>query len=224
MNIFDRQKRIARYWDEYRSDFLKLYSLEQSAKVNINHLEKSFVDLQGKQYYTFPDALPLPTERYGKLIKFLTYFDGGFSQRELLIVADEMDKAFVAAAKNINNLSKVGFWIAELKSRMTMVMHTELLYHIVAIATIREDESPEIFSERIQDEKVAAFKAFAAERGSYFFFQNFPLKNLKRLKEMSEKEWTVYWQESLIQQEKLIVQVKTLSSELELTKSKETST
>lgn len=196
-----RQRHIESMWKQHKADFLRLHSLEQSKIKTIKDLEFSFIDLQGKSYYQFPGGSPLPTERYGKLTEYLMWMDGGFHKAELLNIKEAQGKALIEAAKKPEALAKAIAINEELGSRSGMIVHTELLYEIVAVCCVREDENPEKFNERIQAEKVKAFKEFVAERGSYFFFQKFPLKELKHLKEMSELEWTSYWHESLIKQQ-----------------------
>lgn len=204
MNWFPRtkQRTIERLWKEHKTDFLKLHALEQSRNKTIKDLEFAFTDLQGKSYYQFPQDSPMPTVRFGPLTDRLMWMDGGFHKKELLAIKEEIVKTALAATKNLELLGTVIALGEELGSRSEAVLHTELLYEIVAIGLVREDENPEVFNERIQAEKVKAFKEFVLERGSYFFFQKFPLKELKHLKEMSETEWAQYWHDSLVKQER----------------------
>lgn len=208
-----RRRQVQKLWQRHRGEFLRLHSLEQSQVITLKDLTLAFVDLKGISYYQFPEGAPLPTERYGKLTEYLMWMDGGFHKAELLNMKDAMNKAFIAAAKDLTKLSVVGYLIEELGSRSEMVVHTELLFNMVAVTMVRQDENPEHFNEMIHAKKIIAFKEFVAERGSNFFFMKFPLKELKHLRELSESEWTAYWSDSIAKQERLKVMIKKLSSQ-----------
>lgn len=194
---------LFRLWNKHKKVFLSFYVKEVARPILKTDLRYIFTDLSGKKYYEFSQDKPLPLERFGEQTRILQYYTKGFSEQEEMLILDEMEKSLSAGLKDTKSIARIAFLIGEMRDRKKIVIHTGLLYELVAVQWVREDEMPETFNSKIQSEKVSAFKEYVAQHGSYFFFQSAPLKKLNHLLNMSETEWTTLFHESLIRQKAL---------------------
>lgn len=200
-------------WKKNKDKFLKFF-IEESGEKRIEkaNLEYRFHDSNGKIYYGFPESLPMPLERWGKMKDFLMYMNAGFSLTEYDEMIDLAEKNWVSFIKTGKNAAKVGYIFQELKNRSRMVIHTELLYNFLAVQLVREDESVEVFNSEIQNEKVEQFKKECVDGNHYFFFQKPELKKLHELWKFTREEWNEYWEESQAKQEILKRSLKNILS------------
>jgi len=208
-----RERILFSLWSRHKKVFLSFYVKEVAKPILKTDLRYIFTDLQGKKYYEFSQDKPLPLERFGEQSRILKDYTKGFSLEEQIPIYDEMDKSLVNGLKDPRMVSRIAFLIGILKDGANPKIHTQLLYELVAVQWVREDEMPEAFNSKIQSEKVSAFKEYVHEHGSYFFFQSAPLKKLNHLLNMSESEWTILFHESLIRQKALTEQLKRFQSQ-----------
>jgi hypothetical protein len=101
-------------------------------------------------------------------------------------------------------------------------MHTELLYHFVAVQLVREDEPIQHFVEAIHVEKVEQFKKDTADQNTYFFFQVPELKMVNERLKFSPTEWDVSWKDSQRQIDQTQKKISLLASVKESLKGTET--
>lgn len=223
--IFGRTIKIV--WNKYKKDFLLLYNKELSKKVDAKDLQFRYVDLQGISYYGFGKDMSLPVDRLGKLYEFMEYLMKGMSASEDEAIDNAIEAAIETGLSNPKEKAsaKVGSLIMERRKRRRMVIHSELLYNILAVQWVREDENPSVYSNEIQMAKVEQFKREVGEGSSYPFFQVPELRQLNSFLKMSKDEWDQFWNESIIQQKVLIEALRTIyTSETELKQYKTTST
>lgn len=151
-------------------------------------LDYAFTDLDGKRYYKMPPVMTMPLERLGKIQDFVMYMNAGMT-------ADNIKKYVLIAETEIENLvrgipgslTKASVALNEIKLAADIVIHTELLYHFIAVHYIREDEDPFTYSEKIQEEKVEMFKRLNTKKHS--FFLNLPeLKSVSKFLDSSPEE------------------------------------
>lgn len=207
-------KDLKSIWKKNKDSFLQYYIDESGEKkIEKTNLEYRFHDSNGKIYYGFPESLPLPLERWGKLKDFLFYMNIGYSLDEYNEVIDVAEKNWISYIKTGKNAAKVGYVFQELRNRSRMLIHTELLYNYLAVQLVREDEDVSLFDSVIHNEKVSQFKKECAGGKHYFFFQKPELKKLHELWNFTKEEWNQYWNESEIQQKVLKESLKTILSE-----------
>ena len=200
-------------WQKNKDLFTKYFIEETSTKrIDKKNLEYRFHDSDGKVYYGFPESLPLPLERWGKLKDFLMYMNIGLSGEEFKQLVDVAEQNWISYIKSGKNAAKVGYIFQELKNRNNVVMHTELLYNYLAVQLIREDEDVETFNNEIHMEKVTQFKKESANGKHYFFFQKPELKKLHEFWNFTQEEWNKFWTESEIQQKMLQESLNTILS------------
>lgn len=189
---------LFRLWNKHKKTFLSFYVKEVAKPIQKTDLRYIFTDLAGKKYYEFSQDKPLPLERYGKQSWLLEYLRKGYSPEEEKDALLEMDVNLSKGVKDSKGMARIGFLITLLLERNNIVIHTDLLYGILACQWVREDEQVEAINEKIHQEKIAAFKEYVSAHGSYFFFQSAALKKLNHLQNISETDWSILLHESLI--------------------------
>lgn len=175
---------------------IEIVMKDQRKPLGFEHLEYRFMDSNGKKYYGFHKDYPLSTPRFGKMRDFMMWMVQGVNPEEFEGIINTINKSWVETLKSGKNHARVGLLVEELRMRMRMTLHEDLLYQFMACQWIREDESPEKFDESIQNEKVAQFKKDTESGNTYFFFRQPELKQLSVLWNLSPEEWEAYWAES----------------------------
>lgn len=203
--------------EHHREKVIELIMAEQRKPIGFDLLDYRFMDSTGRKYYGFPKDMPISIERFGKMRDFIMWMAVGVSPDEFEQIIQTADKAWIDTLKTKKNHQRVGLLLQELKLRMNMVIHTDLLYNLMAVQWIREDENPEKFDASIHDEKVAQFKKDNATGNTYFFFHQPELKRLNELWNFTPDEWLAYWNESEAKQKWLKTALRTVLSEIEST-------
>ena len=93
-----------------------------------------------------------------------------------------------------------------------MIVPPELIYNILAVQLVREDETIEAFDNDMQMRKVEQLKKEVAKYGCGFFLQFKELKKLYDFSTMSESEWEEYWISCQMEQKAIQEAVKILSA------------
>lgn len=186
------------FYEKHKTEITKLVALDQNTSFDIGSMEYCLVDLSGKKYYSFPESLALPLERMGKIEEYLQWITSGLTGDTISFLCDEMDKLLSDGLKTGKNASKIGLIISEIRGRKEMAIPVELMYNLLAVQLIREDENPEVFNNQIQIEKIIALKELNEQTGGFFFGLK-ELKQLQNLFNMSPEEWSNYWERSITQ-------------------------
>ena len=200
----------------FPKQFNKIIASEQMKPIGFDKMEKIFVDSNGFQYYKVSNSMDLPIERKGKLNQFLMWLNMGLGTMiiekkdgkeiqylELDLILDAMEEALNQGLKTKGKAALIGSLINEIRERKNLVIHTELLYNLLAVQWIREDENPSVYDEEKQIEKVKQFKYEVSQSNSYFFFATTKLHELLPFLKITEQEWDEYWQLSIIKQKAL---------------------
>lgn len=198
-------------WNAFKPQLLKFYLSEQHKPVGFSELEYRFTDTAGKKYYGFGKNMTMPVSRFGKLQEYIMWMSSGLSGSELDKLVDIADKALTDGLTQKGNAAKVGSILTQIRERKNMVMHHELLINFIAVQVVREDESITEFDNQIHMEKVDQFLK-DTKTNPLFFFRLPELSRLWHLLKMSEQEWTIFWEESVLQQKILNEQLKIYQS------------
>lgn len=208
------EKHKAELFEKYKAEFAKWN--ENRKPVSLKSLELAFTDLNGVNYYRFPEALQLPLERWSKAKDYMQWMAAGLTSSELKKLIDYMDKALGEFIKTGKEIARIGFALTEMREREMIIIHSELIYNFLAVHWIREDEEPTVIDSVIHQQKVEQFKIEVANKDTYFFFQERELKKIYEPFGLSTSELTAFFLDSIVKQEAL---KKTLQNYLSAPKS-----
>lgn len=194
----------------FKRIFLKHYFLDQSKKRGFDKMEKSFVDSNGKIYYTPYNDFDLPHRRTLAIEKSLLRLRAGLSDDDYDLILDTMEKALNSGKKS--ELAIIGHCIIEMRKRKDLIIHPDLLFDIAAYRYIREDEDPSIIDNEIHKQKIKQFE-IDSKGGLYDFFYNAGLTRYIPYLEKLESEWEEYMRSSKIKIQALNIHLKAFTIE-----------
>lgn len=165
-------------WGWFRSFVQELVERKApKAPKDFEALKHVFTDSKGQRYYQFIDPYDIPLPRAGKIEEFNYQLQRKFNTYELDLFQKKMEDLNIRAIQNMDNkeivrevLVKQGALVQEIALRENQVIHPELMFDMVAVCYIREDENPVVFDQRIHDEKVDQFKIDSVGRLYDFFY------------------------------------------------------
>jgi hypothetical protein len=203
-----------------------LFSIQKTPLTH-KELKREFADTDGKWYYSF-DGLAMPINRVAQAENYKIWLNNGLTKKNLLYFLDESDKSVNAALVRDKEFAKQMAKIItinnEIRERAKMVIPSELIYNILAVQFIREDEDPVSFNNNIHLEKVAMFKNIDSNNNYSFFLHTKQLKMLLHSLNMSEGQWMEYLKSSVPKEEQYQRMMETILSGSLLKKKTETST
>jgi len=199
-------KNLQSVYKNNKEELLKLIAKDQNKPIGFDELEYSFIDLQGKKYYSFPEATALPIERLAKMEEYKVYMSSGLHNQAITEITDYMQSILEKIVnsgidnevkKNSSkNIGDLGMLIRELKERQKTFIPIEIYYAFLAIQIVREDENPYMFNNSVHNSKIAALMDLNEINGGFFFGQR-ESKQLQSWLNMSETEWSEYWENSM---------------------------
>ena len=200
-------KDLKSFYKNNKEEILKLVAKDQNKPMGFDELEYSFIDLQGKKYYSFPEATALPIERLAKMEEYKVYMSSGLHSENIKEITDYMQSILEKIVnsgidnevkKNSSkNIGDLGMLIRELKERQKTFIPIEIYYAFLAIQLVREDENPHIYNNSVHNSKIAALIDLNEQNGGFFFGQK-ESKQLQSWLNMLEPEWNEYWENSMV--------------------------
>ena len=199
-------KNLQSVYKNNKEELLKLVAKDQNKPIGFDELEYSFIDLQGKKYYSFPEATALPIERLAKMEEYKVYMSSGLHNQAITEITDYMQSILEKIVnsgidnevkKNSSkNIGDLGMLIRELRERQKTFIPIEIYYAFLAIQLVREDENPYMFNNSVHNSKIASLMDLNEINGGFFFGQR-ESKQLQSWLNMSETEWSEYWENSM---------------------------
>ncbi len=179
----------------FKTVFLKHYFKEQSKLSGFENMEKVFVDSNGKIYYAPVNDFDYPHERIKELEKKIMRLRAGLSEEEHDLILETMEKALNSGKKS--ELAVIGHCIIEIRKRKELLLHPDLMFDIMALRYVREDERPDKIDIGIHKEKVLQFQK-DSQGGLYDFFYKGGLSRYIPYLDKLESDWEEYMMESEI--------------------------
>lgn len=176
------------YW-LFGKAVLKVYHSKQSFKKGFDKMKKSFVDSNGKTYYTPENDFDISVRRSKEIHKRLVRVNSGLSDEEI----NNFVEAIKKACNNGKNpdIARIFFLVGEMEVRKDIWIHEDLWFDILALRFIREDEDPAVVDMKIHREKVEQFKK-DSEGGLYDFFYSMGLMIYIPYLEKLESDFDIY--------------------------------
>jgi hypothetical protein len=110
-------------------------------------------------------------------------------------ILDAMEKALNKGIKP--DLVMCGYLVKEMRSRQDLLLHPDLMFDLVALRYVREDEVPFEVDEMKHREKVIQFTKDSKE-GLYNFFYEMGMSGYLPYITKLESDWNMLWEESRI--------------------------
>ena len=197
-------------WKYFGKGLLKFYLADQNKPTKLSQLIYAFTDSTGNKYYHFPEHISLPLDRFGKMMEFLTLISSRLTLENLGLLCDKALEIIQDGIGKEKNAAKVAALIYQLKERKDWLVPHQLVYDVLCLQYIREDELPDTFSNEIHMQKVDCFMNEICHNS--FFLQMPELKKLLNSTIMSESEWTEYCRKSMEEDKVVKETLKILSS------------
>jgi len=155
------------------------------------NLYHEFTDDQGRKYYVFAPGT-IPFVRYQQQKEFLRWVEIGQSEDEYRKLNDYGSQALTMGVNGLTTIAKV---FQEQEFRIN-VIRPQLIYQLMAVTIVREDEDPLAYSREIQDEKaklieedMSSLSMSDPDKGMEFFFALKPLMPLFLKSPHTREHW-----------------------------------
>ena len=184
----------------FRKRFNKLAYEGQTFKRGFDGTEKIFIDSDGNSYFRYKNDFDIPIQRFKEIQLRLRILNSGLSLTTLGMICDNMEKALNSGKKS--DLAEIGYLIKEIRKRENIYIDNNLLYDIICLTYIREDENPAVIDWVKHKEKVERLK-IDSQGVLYDFFHSSGLMGLIPFVGTTEEEWSEYLMESEVKMKAL---------------------
>jgi hypothetical protein len=175
----------------FKEDFLRFAFDSQAKPIDFENLEMKFIDSNGKKYYSFSNDDDIPLLRKGRLETHLKELQMGLSSGNIDEILNYMERALNKGQSP--DIAKIGHAIVEIRNRKNLLIHPEIMFNLVSVLYIREDETPGKIDEEIHAQKVDQFKK-DSQGGLYDFFYNSGLSVYIPYIESLKNDWMEFWE------------------------------
>lgn len=164
----------------------------QRKPKDFSKLSFAFIDSNGKRYYTWDDKTDIPIKRMQAIQVCMLEQQACLTGNELHVFLNAMDKALERVltprkGEKVSGLAEVGYLLTEMRLRKDNLVHEEILFKMLALTFVREDEDFTHTDEEIQKQKIQQFKK-DADGGLHDFFYGSALKEFIPFANMSAQE------------------------------------
>ena len=187
--------------EELLKDIASDLSKTQNRKWEHGSLEYRFTDSDGLKYYAFPTELELPLSRFIQMRTYATWFESNLTKENLRVIVDKINKLLEEGISKLSrgqrvNMVKIAALTQEIVTRDEMIKDPDLIYNLICIQLVREDEDPGVFDESIHQQKVSKCMEEIKE-GNTFFLQTLEYKRVIDYSTMSPSDWVEYLKRSM---------------------------
>jgi hypothetical protein len=183
----------------------RYYISKRPDQIKASELTFVGMDENGKRYYSWDELDKVPKCRVDELQNLSLMDEMKLTKDQVfalcfaIIENNEKTLAEKDQKKAVMMRSQIDFLANEIMWRAENLTPTDLILEMASVVCVREDEAPDQFTVRIQDEKVKQFKA-ESQNGNFFFVESKLFNTLKPSLVMSGEEFKKHWN-NLIQQE-----------------------
>ena len=190
----DQPVNVAQFYQQHKQELRRLVATEKSEYPSIKDFRYEFTSLSGHRYYTIPEKMQIPFQRFANGLNFMEWFQNGLAPAEWDRIRAELTVCFahmVAKTPQEKDMAiKAGLLFAEMDRRRVYATPLYVMINLCANYLIREDEDPTVVSSTIHEQKCDDIQA-EVEAGRNGFFLTIPqLKVLNSVLSMSPEELT----------------------------------
>jgi len=188
----DKAPTVKEYFNLHKAAILKLVAEDNPPQVKDYTYE--FTSLQGHRYYSIPEHMAVPFQRWAKGLELKDWMQNGITAHEFDRIRAEQTICMAhinAKTKDAEaKLKHFALLNAELDRRRTSALPLYVIINLCANYLIREDENPMIVSAKIHEQKCDDIEN-EIENGRNAFFLTLPqLKILNEGQSMSQEGLT----------------------------------
>lgn len=203
--------------------------LEAKKPVKLSELTYAGVDENGKRYYTWESLDQIPRCRFLEIERTNMYIDNKISPTSLEQLTHAIDKLATEIVVEKNQDKKIRFGAqihhlaSEIRFRDQYAIPKTVFVSLAALLCIREDETPEEYSAKIQAEKADQFEK-ELDAGNAFFLKTPTFKKLIPSLIMSEEAFKIHLARLEVQEVKERERLKIILSKDESSSTKKAKT
>lgn len=131
-----------------------------------------YIDKQKRKYYQYTDEFDMPLVRKGWIDKLIMELRYGSDYDYVIEKLKESLNAHEKKGVMAPDIQTAGYLVQELIDRKKMLLIPDVLFEVLCVTLIREDENPELEDHEIEQEKIATFKKEIKQGGLFPFFQS----------------------------------------------------
>jgi hypothetical protein len=135
-------------------------------KINESPTSKLAIEIEGRKFYTFEDPLEFSMERHIAMAKLYRCYEELMTPNQLETFLQTLKSTIfdgMANAKKTEHIadtfSKMHRLLEDFQFRRANLTHPEILWQIMAVTYIEEDENPDFVSEEKLNEKIAFWQS-----------------------------------------------------------------
>jgi hypothetical protein len=199
MAFIDLIKRynVGAYYKRHKEEIMRYVASEHLSRPDFASLKYEFTSESGKKWYSIPEQMALPFDRFLKNQTYFQWLTNGISPDEFDRIRDELMTCFAHIKAKTKESDKMivqaGLLIEEMNRRRQQALPYYVLINIVANVMVREDEDyTKPVSGQIHREKCDEIER-EIEIGNNAFFLTLPqLRKLSEIQNMSIAELTSF--------------------------------
>lgn len=196
---------------------INYFIARQCTPVKLTELDPIGYDSTGKRYFSWNQLEQIPRNRFIAMEQMRMYLDAKISPQTLQEISEAIVKLSqeIATEESVKKRSMQSAQITALATELTFrekyAIPREVLCAVAAIMSVREDEDPAIYNERIQTEKSDQFLK-DLDTGNYFFLTSPTMGQLIPSLVMPTEDWKNHLAFLAVQAEPISQRLKTILS------------
>ena len=158
---------------------LKQFLSEKNKPQELKDLQFEFVDSEGVKYYSWERMDLVAVCRVNELTGLGMWADAKISPENHTKICDEINRLNMALVTETNKDKRsklhagISTLCSELTTRKNYAIPSQVLIAMASVLLVREDENPNKFNTKIQDEKISQF--IKEKNNGNTFFLTFPI-------------------------------------------------
>jgi hypothetical protein len=149
--------------------------MSHSKFPNSKHIIKEAFEVGGVKYYEFDTTANMPWKRGLKCLSIYNELDMRCDRFYLTKHTEAMDNIFKSGKLGFDEMMKIRQLENQLKERLTMIFHEDLVYKVASVVFFDENENPDDWEWKYALEKIKHWKK---HEGAHDFFLREPISRL----------------------------------------------
>lgn len=163
----------------------EIHRIRKNSAFHPDHKTKTefAFEIDGTEFFWFPNLLDMPTKRYQKISQFITETDLRLSRKDVIEYIEAITKAL-----NEGNITRAVLFLGEMKYQNEMFIETDTFYRLYSCVFFTKDEDLTDYDFDYGDKKIELFKKRKIED----FFLSMPAKKFLPQVDISEDDLNLF--------------------------------